>query len=154
MLTLKSNSSANHRTFCGVSFCSLRLSPTPFLSGLRAISRAFFKNCSWDRAFEEIPLRTLSLDYVLIIAHLFGFVKGFFTLFLKVRGRERPHRDLNPVPHWLAEVNFSLPLTLTIIADFWENARWQIQQIDTPKNCCFYALLPVWGHHGYYVKLC
>ena len=82
LLTLKSNSSTSHRTFCGASFCSLRLSPTPFLSGLRAISRASFKNCSWDRTFKEISLRTLSLDYVLIIAHLFRLVKGFSHFFL------------------------------------------------------------------------
>jgi len=54
--------------------------------------------------------------------------RGFSHFFSKVRGRERPHRDLNPVPHWLAEVNLSLPLTIIIIADFRKIARWNIAQ--------------------------
>ena len=51
----------------------------------------------------------------IIIISLFLYLsRGFSHFFLKVRGRERPHRDLNPVPHWLAEVNLSLPLTIIV----------------------------------------
>ena len=59
----------------------------------------------------------------LIVSHRVSVVKGFFTFFLlngfrrffeKIRGRERPHRDLNPFPHWLAEVVLSLPLTIIV----------------------------------------
>ena len=55
----------SHRTFCGASFCSPRLSPTPLLSGLRAISRAFFKNCSWDRAFRDALQNSLLITCLL-----------------------------------------------------------------------------------------
>ena len=51
---------------------------------------------------------------IFIISQALKFVKGFLTLFLKVRGRERPHRDLNPVPHWLAEVAFLSPSQLLL----------------------------------------
>ena len=71
----------------------------------------------WKRTFEEVSARTLSL-LCLYYSTFFGGCQGVsHTFFWKVRGRERPHRDLNPVPHWLAEVNLSLPLTSIIIAD-------------------------------------
>ena len=54
----------------------------------------------------------------LLLYHFFFICQGVFHTFLKVRGRERPHRDLNPFPHWLAEVNLSLPLTIIIISLF------------------------------------